>query len=72
MEEEKPNIDLAKHQSHQRKFPKKLIRAIIYAAVLLFLLFYGFDYLAQLQGDNKKINDFEIQIENSDSTNTLP
>lgn len=47
--------------------PKQLIRYAIYGAILIFFLYVGFDFITK--SDVKTPEEFEIQVELTDSTN---
>ena len=60
MEEEKPDIDLAKYRKHKKEIPWPLIRKLIIAVILASVLLYLYNYEAK---STAQIDDSELEIE---------
>lgn len=63
MEDEDNKLDLSRFRSHQRKFPWILIKGIVMAIIIIFLIRLLTNTLEDKSLENKNDSDWEIQID---------
>ena len=64
-EEEKPDINLRKYKTHQKKFPWALIRKIVIACTTIGLMYYFINQSKKTQEPpvNNQVDSTEVEVD---------